>query len=71
MQLVKQTIKISGMDCTACTLLVDGELEDLPGVKKSQTNYAKGQCQVEYDPTQITPTQILQAIQKTGYKISL
>ena len=34
-------LKIDGMHCTSCSLSIDGELEDLPGVISASTSYAK------------------------------
>ncbi len=70
-QISKQVIKISGMTCTACALTIDGDLEDLEGVKKAQTNYAKGECVVEFDPSRVTQEKLLKTIEKEGYKATL
>lgn len=67
----KQVFKIDGMDCTACALNIDLDLEELPGVKSSQTNYAKSETVVEFDPTQISTSQITTSISKTGYQAKL
>ena len=48
---------------------IDLDLEDLPGVKTSQTNYAKQETRVEFDPTQVSETQIVSSITKTGYQV--
>ena len=63
-------LKISGMHCTSCALNIDLDLEDLPGVKKSQTNYAKSETLVEFDPSQVTESQIVSSITNTGYQVS-
>ena len=69
--LVHLTIKIDGMDCVACCITIDGDLEELDGVKKAQTNFAKGECHVEYDAEKIKPELLLKTIQKSGYNASL
>ena len=48
---------------------IDLDLEDLPGVKSSQTNYAKSETTVEFDPAQISISQIAASINKTGYLV--
>lgn len=48
---------------------IDDELEDLPGVSASSTSYAKQECMVTYDPTQIKPALFRHAIEKLGYKV--
>ena len=67
--MTKQTFKISGMHCVACALNIDLDLEEIPGVKKSQTNYAKQETVVEFDNSKITPEIIKSTIAKTGYKV--
>ena len=67
-KIVKKKLKINGMYCTACALNIDFDLEDLVGIKSSKTNYAKQESDVEFDEEQIKLPQILEQIQKTGYK---
>ena len=65
----KHIFKISGMHCTSCAMNIDLDLEDLPGVKNSQTNYAKQETVVEFDPVQISKSEIESSITKTGYQV--
>ena len=65
----KQIFKISGMHCTACALNIDLDLEEVTGVKNSQTNYAKQETVVEFDNSKISPEIIKSTIAKTGYKV--
>lgn len=67
--MTKQTFKISGMNCTACALNIDLDLEELPGVKSSQTNYARQETVVEFDSAQVSESQITASINKTGYLV--
>ncbi len=64
----KQKLKIDGMNCTACALNIDFDLEDLEGVKEVKTSYAKQETEVEFDEEQVKLKQILEQIEKTGYK---
>lgn len=63
----KATLRITGMHCTSCSMSIDGELEDLPGVFTSKTNYAKARTEVEYDPAAVTLGAMTDAIRKLGY----
>ncbi|MEK7091219.1 MAG: heavy-metal-associated domain-containing protein [Patescibacteria group bacterium] len=67
--MTKQTFKISGMHCVACALNIDMDLEEVPGVKNSQTNYARQETAVEFDNSKISPEIIKSTIAKTGYKV--
>jgi copper chaperone CopZ len=63
-----QCFKISGMHCTSCAMNIDGELEDTPGVKSANTNYAKSQTNVKYDPDKVTDKDLSAAIRRAGYE---
>lgn len=61
-------LKIDGMHCTSCSMNIDMDLEDLDGVKSAKTNYAKQESEIEYDPNKLELKEILEQVQKTGYK---
>jgi len=63
----KTVFKILDMHCTSCAINIDFELEDLEGVKKAKTNYAKAETTVEYDPKLLTKDKIIAVIKKVGY----
>lgn len=63
------TLKITGMHCTACALNIDLDLEEIPGVKSSQTSYAKQQTAIEFDPSLVTTASLKSTIAKTGYQV--
>lgn len=65
---VKKKFKITGMHCSSCALTIDMDLEDLDGVKKAQTSYAKAETKVEFDPSKIDNQQIVATIKKSGYE---
>jgi copper chaperone CopZ len=66
----KTILKLSGLHCTSCAVNIDLTLEDLPGVKSSDTNYAKSECKIEFNPTQISLTNIKNTIANLGYAIA-
>ncbi len=66
--MIKKKFKITGMHCTSCAMNIDGELEDTIGIKQANTNYAKSQTEVEFDENKLTDKQIIDIIEKTGYK---
>lgn len=63
----KVTFKIVDMHCTSCSITIDGDLEDVGGVKKANTSYAKALTEVEFDPNKIGEKDILKIIKKAGY----
>lgn len=68
--MVKKRFKITGMHCSSCAMTIDMDLEDLEGVMRSQTSYAKQETEVEFDPDKISDSLILETIKKSGYSAS-
>lgn len=68
---VKTQIKIAGMHCTSCALTIDEELEQLPGVRRVKTNYARAVSEVEHDADAVSPVQLLAAVEAAGYRGTL
>lgn len=63
------TLKLSGLHCSSCSLNIDSELEDLPGILSTKTSYAKQESTITYDPTLTGPAHFKPVIEKLGYKI--
>lgn len=61
------TLKIHDMHCTSCAMNIDGELEDMPGVKSANTSYAKALTEVEFDEQKVSVDKLLEAVSKAGY----
>ncbi len=68
MSIKKSKLKIGGMHCSCCSILIDGELEDLSGVVASKTSYAKSECEVEFDVEKVDLKKIVDTIKKIGYE---
>ena len=66
--MIKQKLKIEGMHCNSCAMNIDFDLEDLEGVEKAQTNYAKEVTEVEFDEGKVQLPQIIEQIKATGCK---
>jgi copper chaperone len=65
----KQRFVIQEMHCTSCAMIIDGTLEELPGVKEANTSFARGRTEVVFDPYQISVEQLVAAVQEAGYTI--
>lgn len=63
------TLKLDGLHCTSCSLNIDGEIEDLPGVISVGTSYVKQESVITYDPKLAKPSQFHEIIKGLGYKI--
>lgn len=68
--MTKKKFKISGMHCISCAMNIDGELEDIDGVKAANTNFAQAFVEVEYE-SDIDDEVIIKAIKSAGYEASL
>ncbi len=65
--MVKKKFKITDMHCSSCALTIDMDLEDLDGVKKAQTSYAKAETEVEINTEKVNEEMVIQTIKKLGY----
>ncbi|WP_249643809.1 cation transporter [Nocardia sputi] len=63
--------RVEGMHCASCALLVDDTLDDLPGVRNTQTTMKKGRTAVELDTGSTTLAEVIEAIEKLGYTATL
>ena len=63
------TFRILGMTCTMCALAIEKQLSDQRGVTDASVNFALGQAKISYDPTTITPKQLVQSIRDVGYNV--
>ena len=66
--MVKKTFKISGMHCTSCSMVIEGELEDTLGVR-AKCSYAKQTVEVECDGDKVPDKKIVEVIESQGYKV--
>ncbi len=65
------SFRILGMHCTACAMLIERELKKQKGVKEAQVSFASEKAQVVFDPRSIRVGQLIQTIERIGYKASL
>lgn len=70
MSISTHIFRVHGMHCGGCALLIDDALEELPGVRSTQTRAKKGLSTVELDLTQSRPEDVISAIEQLGYRAS-
>lgn len=61
---------VSGMHCVSCSMNIDGELEDTPGVLSATTRYAEGKTTITYNPDTVSISTLQGVIEKLGYSAS-
>jgi len=70
-QLSTVELKVSGMTCSGCAVSVRNALLEIPGVTSASVDHEAGRASVQYDPAKASPAQLIEAVNKTGYKASL
>jgi len=64
-------LSVSGMTCAACQSSVQRELARQPGVSSAAVNLLTGQAHVAFDPSRISPDQLISAVEAIGYGAAL
>ena len=64
-------IPVSGMTCAACQAGVQRALQRTPGVVDASVSLMLQNATVQFDPSQTTPTQLVEVIRDTGYEAEL
>jgi copper chaperone CopZ len=60
-------LKTSGMHCPSCSMLIEMNVSDLPGIESVKASHADGLTTVTYDPTTIDAEKIVAEISAAGY----
>jgi copper chaperone CopZ len=60
-------IKTTGTYCSSCSMLIEMDVSDLPGVSEVRSSYADGVTTVLYDTSTIDAEAIAEVIRKAGY----
>ncbi len=65
----KETLKIGGMTCAACSQRVEKAIAKLDGIKTVSVNLATEKATLEYDPQVIRISAVKDCVIKTGYQV--
>lgn len=69
-QLKKIKLKIHGMHCASCEVLIERKWKDIPGVEKVRVNHANGKAEMIYS-REPNVRELANAIKADGYAVSL
>ena len=61
-------LDVRGMSCANCSQSIEGNLDDLSGVRRADVNFATDEGSVEYDPAETSMAEIFAAIEDAGYE---
>lgn len=64
------TLKIDGMECPNCAMILEAIEDKLKGVKFAEGSYRKTQLIVEYDESLLTEDQIKDEVKRMGYGVA-
>ncbi|HJH29402.1 MAG TPA: heavy metal translocating P-type ATPase [Methanosarcinaceae archaeon] len=67
----KVTLDVGGMTCSACVQNIERVLNKLKGIESATVNLTLEKAQVEYDSSQVSPAEMIAAIEGIGYTASL
>lgn len=62
-------LSIKGMTCDGCEIVVENEVNKLPGILAVDAVYAESAVNVKFDESKTNPELIVAAISKTGYVV--
>ncbi|MDO8537599.1 MAG: heavy-metal-associated domain-containing protein [archaeon] len=66
---MKTTLKLKGMHCNACEMLIDDALQEIQGVSKVKSSLKTNSVEVEFDESKVKISDLKKAIEKEGYKV--
>jgi len=69
MKTKKLELKVSGMHCSSCEMLVKDVLSDDSGVKRVEISHKTGVLEVEYDEKQTNGYAIKSTVRGLGYGV--
>ena len=64
----KITLDVKGMTCSGCEYSVEAALKKVNGVAVADADFKEANAVVEYDPKAVKVEQLVEAVNKTGYK---
>jgi len=64
-------LELMGLVCASCNYAVKAALKDLDGVVQADVDYDQRRATVLYDPSRVTPQQMVEAIDKAGFQAEI
>jgi copper chaperone CopZ len=68
MEMKTTRLKVSGMTCGHCASAVEKALKTRPGVRSATVHLDENAAEVEYAPSEVSPEQLVSAVQGAGYQ---
>ncbi|MCL4504416.1 MAG: heavy metal translocating P-type ATPase [Chloroflexi bacterium] len=64
-------LPVTGMTCVNCANTIERTLKKTGGVSAAAVNFASEHAQVQYDPAQVTPAQLVERVRQAGYDVTM
>ncbi len=64
-------VDVDGMTCAACSSRIERVLNKKEGVDSATVNLMSNRARIEYDEEKLNSSEIIQSIEKTGFKVPL
>ena len=65
---MEKTIKVSGMHCRSCEILLEDSISEIKGAKVLSADHKKGEIKVSLEDESLLG-QIKKIVEKEGYKV--
>lgn len=65
------TLVVEGTTCGGCATHIEETLAKLDGITEGKASHEQARVWVTYDPAKLKPADVIQAIEKAGYKARL
>ncbi len=66
---IESSVVVQGMTCAACAVTVEDVLRATPGVVRAEVSAGSQRANVWWVPTQVLPSQWMQAVRRAGYVV--
>jgi P-type Cu+ transporter len=63
-----ETLTVLGMSCSTCSGTVEDAVLALPGTIRADVNFASDEARIEYNPNDVSRSEIANAIEESGYE---
>ncbi|MGB4659216.1 MAG: sulfite exporter TauE/SafE family protein [Mobilitalea sp.] len=68
-KIIKKTLKLKGLSCTACETRIENELIKMEGVQEAEVSYKSSTLKITYEEDKIKLEDIIQTIEKLDYGV--
>jgi len=66
---IKESFPVLDMSCASCAISVENTIKAQTGVLNAAVNFASATVTLEFNPNQITPNKIKEAVQEAGFDL--